>query len=198
MRYSSSTSSNSTWTTSLKYTALILMILVSGCARKANLIPFGFGEVFDDPARASSAARVDYHLLYTMQPKDPSITFRVTENGERVWPFHLAFWKGEGFVNHEFWDRPFWKSIKWYQVSLFTPGPGDAICVTDPKHPDSKTDVTEIKCKFAKGTAGDYFDRPLIALLEYYGNGQEDTPPGKDEVPTQALGRTLFIIPDKH
>lgn len=184
MRFNSSTSSKSAWTL-LKYTVLSLVLLVSACSRKPNLIPYGFGEVFKDPARASTAARVDYPLLYTMDPTATYITFRVTEYGERSW-----FWE------KEFWYRPLWDAIKWYQIALLKQALGPAICSPDPTPPDTKTDVTEIQCKFAKGTAGDYFDTPLTVLLNYYADGQEKAP-GDEDTPTGTVSRVLYVIPKK-
>lgn len=166
----------------MRYTALALglLLLVSACSRKPNLIPYGYDEIFDEPKIASSIAKIDYPILYTVDPKVPYINFRVKKQGERVW----------------FWEGQYWSHVNWYQIAMIKHGDGDAICETVLKTPDTKCDVTEIQCDFPKNTtAKDYLNKPLAALLHYYVGGQKDIPPGNDDQPTGTESRIYYLIP---
>jgi len=158
----------------VRYTTLAfgLIILVTGCSRKPNLIPFGYEKVFEFPAAASSVAKIDYPVLYIVDPSAQSITLRVMADGERVW----------------FWEREFWTSVREYQIAVIKHGDGDAICETLRKEPDPNHKVTEVTCDFGSHTAKDYLNIPLAALLHYYGENNNDQPTG-------TLSRVYYLVP---
>jgi hypothetical protein len=162
--------------------ALGLILIVSACSRKPNLIPYGYEKVFEEPYIASSIAKIDYPVLYPVDPKVQSINFRVQKQGERVW----------------FWHGQFWSAVNWYQIAMIKHGDRDAICETVPQNPDIKSDVTTIQCNFPeKTTAKDYMNKPLAVLLHYYVGGQKETMPGKDDQPTGTVSRVYYLIPDE-
>lgn len=153
----------------------LLLIIVSACSRKPNLIPYGYEKIFEFPAISSSVAKIDYPIVYVVDPATNSITFRVKKEGERVW-----LWHGE-----------FWTSIKSYQIGLIKKGDGDSICETAQTAPDAQKDVTEIRCDFPTGkTAKDYQDKALAALLNYYVDDPKPNVP-----PTGTVSRIYYLIP---
>jgi len=157
----------------------LLVVIMSACIRIPNQVPDGYGEIFDkSPARASTAARVDYPIVQIVGKDDPSINFRVTKTGERFW----------------FWEDPFWdqfmKPITLYRISLIARGVPDAICDTGWIEPDPG-DVTRIPCEFhVQGYTG----IPLIAMLDYWQDFNKKNPPGEKDTPSGQVDRLYYLI----
>jgi hypothetical protein len=167
-----------------KATVLALLVVASGCGRIPNTIPFGYEGTFKDAARASTAARVDYPIVYSVAQDAPSIPIRVTKNGERFWVHEK-----------EYWEQKLWKSITWYRFSLTAFGVENAICETGPITPGSD-DVLEVRCNFTNNTtANDYKAKPLNGTLDYWVGGDETTPPDVERVPpTGSVERLYYLI----
>jgi hypothetical protein len=177
------------WSPVLKTTFLSLLIVASACSRMPNTIPDGYEQVFNkNPAWASTAARVDYPIIYTVNPDDTFVPFRVTKNGERFW----FLW------DREFLELRLWKSITWYRVAVVADGEPEAICHTEWLKPDSSQNVTEIPCKLSKGTLRRYLSKPLIGFLDYWVgdvDGDENKKPAKDASATGVVDRVYYLIP---
>ena len=166
----------------LRYTSLgLILIAISACHRGANLIPYGYEGVFDDDARASTAARVDYSIVVT----DPSkyTTFRVTPNGERTWFWKTKFWDQD---QQSWWD---W-SPTWYRIALTMDGMENPICITDWKA--RAEEPQEIPCDF---NANGYFSKPLLATLFYKMGGDKKNPPADNDLTIGVLPRYYYLIP---
>ncbi len=168
----------------LRYTSLgLILIAVSACHRGANLIPYGYEDVFHhDPERSSTAARVDYPIVVT----DPSkyTTFRVTKHGVRTW-----FWDFEKFFivdQQSWWD---W-SPTWYRIILTMDGREKPICITEWK---ARTEEPqEVPCDF---TVNAYLSKPLLAMLFYKMGGDEKNPPADKDLTIGVLPRYYYLIP---
>ena len=181
MRSRSSSTCINVWCL-LEYTSLVLILIaVSACHRGANLIPFGYEGLYDDPVRASTVARVDYPIVVT----DPGkyTTFRVTKNGERMW-----FWELEKFFGNQnsWWD---W-SPTWYRIILTMDGMEEPICIT--KWTARTEEPQEVVCDF---NATGYLSRPLLAMLFYKMGGDGKTPPADDDLTIGILPRYYYLIP---
>lgn len=172
------------------YTSLaLLLIFVSGCTRHQDMTPDGYGAIFKDPARSSTASRVDFPIVLTLDERDTSISFNVTKDGERVW-----FW------NDSFWRQPFWTSPTWYRISLMDARTFGTICLTDWAKPADNGPETKIPCKLKDkngkdATVKDHAAKPLIATLDYWVGGDELKPPGDDVLPTDEVARIYYFIP---
>ena len=171
------------WPLFLSCTFLSLLLIVSACARIPNTIPHGYGSIFKDPARSSTAARVDYPIVHMVDPNDKSVKVLVTKNGERFW-----VWE------HDYWDRKLWKPITWYQIGMIAHGVPDAICYTKPINPGTE-DMKEIPCEFTSGTANDYLSKPLFGTLNYWVGGDENIPPGENDQASGGVERLYYLIP---
>ena len=168
MRSRSSHTRKHFWRLLLSCTFLAPLLVVSACARIPSTIPYGYGDIFKDPARSSTAARVDYPIVLTVDPKDRFVKILVTKNGERFW-----VWE------HDYWDKKLWKPVTWYKIGLIAHGKTDAICYTkEPVKPGTE-DVMEIPCEFTSGTANDYLSKPLFGILDYWVGGNENKPPSE-------------------
>jgi hypothetical protein len=184
MQSPSSTSCKHIWSLFLTFTFLGLLLIVSACARIPNTIPFGYEDIVKDPAKASSAARVDYPIVYVVNPDDTSILIRVTKNGERFWIF-------EG----EFWDQGFLKPvIIWHRFGLIAHGVENAICRTS--WTTLSADVETEGCDLVGGaTLNDYLSKPLIGILDYLVG--DDNKPADDATATGGVTRLYYLIPDE-
>ena len=163
-----------------------LLLIVPACARIPNTIPSGYGKIFEDPARSSTAARVDYPIVLTVDPNDKSIKFLVTKNGERFW-----VWE------HDYWNKKLWKPITWYQISLIEHGKTDAICYTKKPIKPGTEDVMGIPCEFTSGTAYDHLSKPLFGTLDYWVGGDENNPPGEEDQSSEGVVRLYYLIPNE-
>lgn len=166
----------------LRYALLgLLVVIVSACHRGANEIPVGYEGVFNDPARASTAARVDYPIVVTNPAKFN--TFRVTKNGERTW-----FWEIEKFWGDQ---QSWWNwSPTWYRIILTMDGMEKPIC--DTQWQANSNEPQEIYCKF---DAKDYLYRPLLAILFYKMGGDEKNPPLDDDLTVGVVPRFYYYVP---
>jgi hypothetical protein len=167
----------------LIYTCLgFLVITVSACHREVNLIPYGYEGVFDDEARASTAARVDYSIVVT----DPSKynTFRVSKNGERTWFWQYKFWRDQ---QQSSWD---W-SPTWYRLVLQSDGMENPICKTAWEQKMDQ-EPQEVQCNF---DATGYLSKPLLAMLFYKMGGDEKKPPLDDDTKVGVVARYYYLIP---
>ena len=173
----------------LRSACLSLLIVASACWRMPNTIPPGYDDVFQKtPARASTAAMVDYPIVYMMKPDATSVPFLVSKTGERVW-----FWQ------KEFREQQLWKSVTWYRVALIAQGVPEAICYTEWVEPDSSKDTTKIDCKLTKNaTVKDYFSKPLIGMLDYWVGDVdgENKKPEDTASPTAVVDRVFVLIPN--
>jgi hypothetical protein len=163
-----------------RYTLLgFLLLMATACHRAANLIPYGYEGVFDDDARASQAARVDYPIVVT----DPTKynTFRVTEKGERNWFWHRKFWNDQ----QSWWDR----TTTWYRIFVSMDNMEQPICITDWIR--YATTVQEIPCPFAPDG---YLAKPLLVTLLYKMGGDEQRPPADDDITVGAIPRFYYLI----
>lgn len=181
MRHSSSSKRHKVWSL-LRYITLgLLLIIVSACHRAANLIPAGYGDVFNDAARASTAARIDYPIIYAAGKSDTSITFRVTKYGERTWFWQEGYWK----------LPPWWKSFRGYRIGLINDEDDKPICITPWTRPDPEHEVTEIPCRF---NIKPYLSKPLAAVLFYGVGGDESHFPADDDLQNGVVSRMYYII----
>jgi len=172
------------WSLFLSCTFLGLLLIVSACARIPNTIPSGYGDIFKDPARSSTAARVDYPLVRMVDPNDKSLKILVTKNGERFW-----VWE------RDYWDKKLWKPITWYQFSLIEHGSTDAICYTKEPIKPGTEDEMEIPCEFTSGTANDYLSKPLFGTIDYGVGGDENKPPEEKDQSSGGVSRLYYLIP---
>lgn len=179
MRGSPSSSRKNMWSL-FTYTSLgLVLITVSACHRQANLIPVGYEGVFDDKARASTAARVDYPIVVTNPTKYNY--FRVTKNGERNW-----FWEGEFWGDQvSWWD---W-SPTWYRVILTMSGMDKPICISN--WTPRTSEPQEIRCDF---NANDYLSKPLLAMLLYKMGGDDKNPPADNDLTIGVVPRYYYLI----
>lgn len=172
-----------------RYTSLVLMLLaVSGCfGRMPNLIPYGYGDVFDDSARASTAARVDYPIVVSPNPNDPSAnvnTFRVTKNGERIWwPLDERY----GFKNLPSLFRP----PKWYRLDMIYHKANKRLCSSGWVQPEKDSEVTPVSCPF---DVSNYYSKPILGLLYYSMHDDGDNPPLDDDERSGVLSRIYYFI----
>ena len=189
MRSRSSCSHKHVWSLVLRSTLLGLLLAASACSRIPNTIPYGYGDVFHKlPARSSTAARVDYPIVYIVDPAAKSIPFLVSKNGERFW----RLW------DEEFNEQRLWKPVAWYRVAVVADKAPEAICSTDWVKPDASKDETEIPCTLAEGTLHDYLSKPLVGILDYWVgdvDGDENKKPAKDANATGEVDRLYFLIP---
>lgn len=159
----------------------LVIISCSACIRYPNTIPDGYGEIFNDDARSSTVARVDYPIVVHVNPNEDKIGFRVTKKGENFW-----FWNGQ------FWEKPFLKSVNWYRVSLLAAGEPDPVCITNfTKAGD--TEVIIVPCKFS---IKDYLSKPLVGMLDFWATGNDNNPPHEEESPLGVVDRVYYLIPN--
>ena len=170
----------------LRYTILISIILsVSACGRMPNLIPYGYGDVFDDSARASTAARVDYPIVVSPNPNDPQANvnlFRVTRYGERLW-----IWDdGYGYKGLPSLFRP----PKWYRLDMYYSD--QRLCTSEWVRPSTEADVTPVTCHF---NVSNYYSKPILGLLIYSMHDDGNNLPPVDDERSGTLSRTYYFIP---
>jgi hypothetical protein len=165
-----------------RYTLLgLLLLMTSACHRGANLIPWGYEGVFNDDARASQAARVDYPVVVT----DPTkyTIFRVTEKGERIWFYEMRFWKDE----QSWWDF----SPSWYRIFVQVDNLETPLCVSP--WIARTQEIQEIdRCTF---TATDYLAKPLAVTLLYKLGGDAQQPPADTDVKVGVVSRYFYLFP---
>ena len=159
---------------------LCLLVFVSACSRKPNLIPYGYEDIEADEARESSVARVDYPIVHLVDPNAATIQFRVSKNGERMW-----IWSGD------FWREPMWNPPKWYRVNLITPGDSQALC-NSWQQPDGKGDITLVPCNL---TVNGKLGKPMIAILDYW---LDEKKPTDTSPPTGTLSRVYYLISEQY
>lgn len=159
---------------------LVCLPVLSACHRGANLIPYGFEGAFDDPARGSTASRVDYSIVVT----DPAKYnfFLVSKHGERTWFWQRQFWND----SESWWN---W-SPNWYRVMLTIDEMEQPICDTK-WHARGETEPQEIPCVF---DASKYIAKPLLAMLFYKMGGPKDTPPEDNDMTVGVVPRYYFLI----
>ena len=170
----------------LQYNFLVLVLLtVSACGRMPNLIPHGYGDVFDDSARASTAARVDYPIVVSPNPNDPQANvniFRVTRFGERLW-----IWDdGYGYKGLPSLFRP----PKWYRLDMYYHA--QRLCTSEWVRPSTETDVTSVTCQF---DVSNYYSKPILGLLIYSMHDDGNNPPPDTDDRAGVLSRTYYFIP---
>ena len=177
------------WPIALRSTSLSLLIVASACSRMPNTVPYGYADVFQQtPARASTAARVDYPIVYIVNPNATSVPFLVSKSGERMW-----FW------DKEYREQQLWKSVTWYRVALIAQGVPDAICYSDWVKPHSTKDTTQIPCTLSNNaTVKNYLAKPLIGMLDYWVgdvDGDDNKKPETEASATGVVDRVFFLIP---
>jgi len=180
MPRSSSFGLNNLWALSKCTLVGLLLLMAIACHRDANLIPYGYEGVFDDDARASQAARVDYPVVVT----DPTkyTIFRATEKGERTWFWHRKFWG----------DQKSWldRTTTWYRIFVSMDTMENPVCKTDWIR--RTEEVQEIPCTFMPDS---YLAKPLVVMLLFKMGGDEQTPPADDDVKVGAVTRYYYLIP---
>ena len=158
---------------------LVPIFIISGCANKPNLIPYGYSGVFKDPERSEVAARVDYPIVYAVDPALEPI------DANQI----MILWTNKGEI---IWNKPFWNKITWWRFALIAerePVGAPALCYTTWAQALSE-DLTEVPCKFK---VMNHVAVPLIGMLDYRLGGDEKNPPGENEAP-DGVARLYYIV----
>ena len=158
----------------LRWTLLVPILFAFGCANKPNLIPEGYGAVFQNPkypARAMAAAEVDY-----------SIPVSVEQDAKNV----PIFWTKKGEV---IWTEPFWNSVTWWRFGLIADGVTDALCSTDWTRVGTK-DLTEIPCAI---DVKNFPSISLVGMLDYCLGGDKEKSPGDNGRCDGTVARVYWI-----
>ncbi len=161
---------------------LVSIFIISGCANKPNLIPEGYSAILEKQIMGEKslqiirkeAAKLDYPITVAVTPTDEQVEIHWTNNGEIIW------------------TEPFWTKVTWWRFALVSheaPDGTPALCYTTWTKANSD-DQTKVPCKLA---VKNYIGKPLTAMLYYRLGGDEENPPGDEDV-TPEVTRLCYLV----